>query len=192
MTTIEMSKHNFLSDEALAKMTQDGNRAAFETLCDRHLPNVYSRLRALLPAEAVEDVTQEVFMAALRGIRDYRGNSLFRTWLAAIIRHKVADFYRQRSRQPEVVPIADDGDDPIAPDNWEERALVQAALQRLPAHYQEVLLLRFAEGKPFDQIAGALGISLEATKSRYRRAVAAVAQGIGLEPVRLKSREDLP
>jgi RNA polymerase sigma-70 factor (ECF subfamily) len=149
-------------------------------------------LRALLPAEAVEDVTQEVFMAALRGIRDYRGNSLFRTWLAAIIRHKVADFYRQRSRQPEVVPIADDGDDPIAPDNWEERALVQAALQRLPAHYQEVLLLRFAEGKPFDQIAGALGISLEATKSRYRRAVAAVAQGIGLEPVRLESREDLP
>ena len=187
-----MSKHNSLSDEALAKMTQDGNRAAFETLCDRHLTSVYNRLRALLPAEAVEDVTQEVFVAVLRGIQDYRGNSLFRTWLAAIIRHKVADFYRQRSRQPEVVPLADDGDDPIAPDTWEERALVQAALQRLPAHYQEVLLLRFAEGKPFDQIAGALGISLEATKSRYRRAVAAVAQEIGLEPVRLESREDLP
>ncbi len=189
-----MSKHDSLSDEALAKMTQDGNRAAFETLCDRHLPNVYNRLRALLPAEAVEDVTQEVFMAALRGIQDYRGNSLFRTWLAAIIRHKVADFYRQRSRQPEVVPLPDDGDgdDPIAPDNWEERALVQAALRRLPAHYQEVLLLRFAEGKPFDQMAGVLGISLEATKSRYRRAVAAIAQEIGLDQGRLKSREDLP
>jgi RNA polymerase sigma-70 factor (ECF subfamily) len=187
-----MSKHDSLSDEALAKMTQDGNRAAFETLCDRHLSSVYNRLRALLPAEAVEDVTQEVFVAVLRGIRDYRGNSLFRTWLAAIIRHKVADFYRQRSRQPEVVPLAGDGDDPVAPDTWEERALVQAALQRLPAHYQEVLLLRFAEGKPFDQIAGVLGISLEATKSRYRRAVAAVAQEIDLKQDRLKSREDLP
>jgi RNA polymerase sigma-70 factor (ECF subfamily) len=187
-----MSKHDSLSDEALAKMTQDGNRAAFETLCDRHLSSVYNRLRALLPPEAVEDVTQEVFVAVLRGIQDYRGNSLFRTWLAAIIRHKVADFYRQRSRQPEVVPLAGDGDDPVAPDTWEERALVQAALQRLPAHYQEVLLLRFAEGKPFDQIAGVLGISLEATKSRYRRAVAAVAQEIGLKQDRLKSREDLP
>jgi RNA polymerase sigma-70 factor (ECF subfamily) len=187
-----MSKHDSLSDEALAKMTQDGNRAAFETLCDRHLSSVYNRLRALLPAEAVEDVTQEVFVAVLRGIRDYRGNSLFRTWLAAIIRHKVADFYRQRSRQPEVVPLAGDGDDPVAPDTWEERALVQAVLQRLPAHYQEVLLLRFAEGKPFDQIAGVLGISLEATKSRYRRAVAAVAQEIDLKQDRLKSREDLP
>ena len=187
-----MSKHDSLSDEALAKMTQDGNRAAFDSLCDRHLPRVYNRLRALLPAEAVEDVTQEVFMAALRGIQDYRGNSLFRTWLAAVIRHKVADFYRQRSRQPEVVPLTGDGDDPIAPDTWEERALIQAALQRLPAHYQEVLLLRFADGKPFDQMAGDLGISLEATKSRYRRAVAAVAQEIGLEQDRLKSREDLP
>ncbi len=189
-----MSKHNSLSDEALAKMTQDGNRAAFETLCDRHLSSVYNRLRALLPAEAVEDVTQEVFVAVLRGIQDYRGNSLFRTWLAAIIRHKVADFYRQRSRQPEVVPLAGDGDgdEPVAPDIWEERALVRAALQRLPAHYQEVLLLRFAEGKPFDQIADALGISLEATKSRFRRAVTAVAQEIGLKQDRLKSREDLP
>jgi RNA polymerase sigma-70 factor (ECF subfamily) len=187
-----MSKHDSLSDEALAKMTQDGNRAAFEALCDRHLSSVYNRLRALLPAEAVEDVTQEVFVAVLRGIQDYRGNSLFRTWLAAIIRHKVADFYRQRSRQPEVVALAGDGDDPIAPDTWEERALVQVALQRLPAHYQEVLLLRFAEGKPFDQIADVLGISLEATKSRYRRAVTAVAQEIGLKQERLKSREDLP
>ncbi len=176
-----MNKHDSPSDEALAKMTQDGNRAAFETLCDRHLPNVYNRLWALLPAEAVEDVTQEVFVAVLRGIQEYRGNSLFRTWLAAIIRHKVADFYRQRSRQPEVISLADDGDDPVAPDTWEERALVQAALQRLPTHYQEVLLLRFADGKPFDQIADALGISLEATKSRYRRAVTAVAQEIGLK-----------
>ena len=187
-----MSKHDSLSDEALAKMIQDGNRAAFETLCDRHLPCVYNRLRALLPAEAVEDVTQEVFMATLRGIQNYRGTALFRTWLAAIIRHKAADYYRRRSRQPEVVPLTDGDDDRIAPDTWEERALVQAALQRLPAHYQEVLLLRFAEGKPFDQMAGVLGISLEAAKSRYRRAVAAIAQEIGLDQDRLESREDLP
>ena len=53
---------------------------------------------------------------------------------------------------------------------------MRVALQRLPAHYQEVLLLRFAEGLPFEQVAGALGISPEATKSRYRRAVAAIAR----------------
>ena len=53
---------------------------------------------------------------------------------------------------------------------------MRIALQRLPEHYQEVLFLRFAEGLPFEQIAGTLDISLEAAKSLYRRAIAAVAE----------------
>lgn len=169
-----------LTDEMLAKMAKDGSRAAFETLYDRYLPRVYNRLRALLPREAVEDVTQEVFMGALRSIHSYRGGSLFRTWIAALVRHKVADYYRRQSRQPEVVPLGGEIDSLAALDAWEEHALVRTVLQRLPDHYQETLLLRFAEGMPFDQIAGVLGITLEATKSRYRRAVAAIAQEMGV------------
>jgi RNA polymerase sigma-70 factor (ECF subfamily) len=170
-----------LADEALAKMARAGDRAAFETLCERCLPAVYNRLRALLPPEAVEDVTQEVFIAATRGIRRYRGRALFRTWLAAIARHKVADFYRKRGRQPETNLFDGQEDSTPEPGGWEERALVRIALQRLPEHYQEILLLRFAEGMPFDHIACALGVSLEAAKSRYRRAVAAVAQEMEAE-----------
>ncbi len=176
-----MNEHlDSLSDEMLAKMAKDGNRMAFDTLCDRYLPHVYNRLRALLPREAVEDVTQEVFIGALRSIHSYRGGSLFRTWIAALVRHKVADFYRRQSRQPEVVPLGIGTGSLAALDAWEEHALVRAVLRRLPDHYQETLLLRFAEGMPFDQMAGALGISLEATKSRYRRAVAAMAREMGI------------
>lgn len=177
-----MSGHlESLPDEVLAKMARDGDRVAFETLCDRTLPAVYNRLRALLPPQAVEDVTQEVFLAALKGIRRYRGQSCFRTWIAGIIRHKVADYYRRQSRHPEVVSLAGERNDPEAHAGWEEHALVRIALRRLPAHYQEILLLRFAEGMPFDQIAGALDISLEAAKSRYRRAVAAMAREMDVE-----------
>lgn len=165
-----------LADEVLAGMAQKGERAAFETLCDRYLPIVYNRLRALLPPEAVEDVTQEVFIAAVRGIGRYRSRSLFRTWLTAIARHKVADFYRKRSRQPETDMLDSIENSPGNAEGWEEQALVRVAMRRLPEHYQEILLLRFAEGMPFEQIARTLGISLEATKSRYRRAVAAAAQ----------------
>lgn len=165
-------------------MAQKGERAAFETLCDRYLPIVYNRLRALLPPEAVEDVTQEVFIAAMRGIRRYRSRALFRTWLTAIARHKVADFYRKRSRQPETDALDSEENSPVDAAGWEECTLVRVALRRLPEHYQEVLVLRFAEGMPFDQIACTLGISLEATKSRYRRAVAAAAQELeGTMPV---------
>ncbi len=167
-----------VTDEILVQRAQRGDRAAFEALCERHLPFVYSRLTALLPPEAVEDVTQEVFVAVLRSIRRYRGHSLFRTWLSGVIRHKVADYYRRRRRQGTAVSL-DEVPQKDRSDNWEERALVRIALNRLPAHYQEVLLLRFVEGRSFNEIAEILDISLEAAKSRYRRAVQAVAREMG-------------
>ena len=170
------------TDEALVKLAQNGNRAAFETLCDRYLPSIYSRLCALLPFEAAEDVTQEVFIAARRGLQRFKGRSLFRTWLASITRHKVADYYRKQGRSPSTVPLEDAAADLASSDAWEERVLVRAALRRLPVQYQEVLLLRFAEGLPFKEIAHILNISLEASKSRYRRAIAAVAREMETHP----------
>jgi RNA polymerase sigma-70 factor (ECF subfamily) len=164
------------SDEVLTERAKAGDRIAFEHLCDRVLPVLYSRLRAQLPREAVDDVAQEVCIAVMRGIGRFRARSSFRTWVAAIARHKVADYYRGRGRRPVTTPLDPERSDPAAGDEWQERALVRLALRRLPDHYQEVLLLRLAEGLPFDQVAGVLGTSLEAAKSRYRRAVAAIAK----------------
>lgn len=169
------------SDEVLVKRAQAGNRTAFEVLCKRALPAIYNRLRALLPPEAVEDVSQEVCIAAIRGISRYKARSSFRTWISGIARHKVADYYRQRARRPETTPLDGELNDPAEHDNWQERTMVRIALGRLPDHYQEVLLLRFAEGLPFSEVAQALDISLEAAKSRYRRAVTAVAREMGEE-----------
>ena len=170
---------NTLPDEALAHMARGGDRLAFEVLCDRYLSIVYNRLRALLPPDAVDDVTQEVFIAAVQAIRRYRATATFRTWISAIARHKVADFYRKRGRQPETVELDPEINDVAERSAWQEQMLVRMALQRLPDHYQDVLLLRFAEGLSFQEVAVALGISLEATKSRYRRAVAAMAEALG-------------
>jgi RNA polymerase sigma-70 factor (ECF subfamily) len=181
-----MSEHpNSLPDEALAQMARSGNKAAFDTLCDRYLPVVYNRLRVKLPSEAVEDVAQQVFVGAMKGIGRYRERSSFRTWILSIARHKIADYYRSHSRRPEVVPL-DTGNDREAGgserrDAWEEQVLVRITLERLPEHYQEVLLLRFAEGMRFQKIAHTLDISLEAAKSRYRRAVAAIAREMETE-----------
>jgi RNA polymerase sigma-70 factor (ECF subfamily) len=175
-----MSEHpSSLPDETLARMARAGDKTAFDILCDRYLSVVYNRLRAKLPPEAVEDVTQQVFIGAVKGIKRYEERSSFRTWLLSIARHKIADYYRSHSRQPETVSFDLNPDGEVdgceQPDVWEEQALVRVALEQLPEHYQEILLLRFAEGMRFKKIAGTLEISLEAAKSRYRRAVAAIA-----------------
>lgn len=170
---------NTLPDEELAHLARGGDRLAFDVLCDRYLPVVYNRLRALLPPEAVDDVTQEVFVAAVRAIQRYRAKAAFRTWISSIARHKVADFYRARGRQPQTMTLDPEMDDVAEHNAWQEHLLVRMALRRLPGSYQEVLLLRFAEGLPFQDVADALGLSLEATKSRYRRAMAAMAEALG-------------
>jgi DNA-directed RNA polymerase specialized sigma24 family protein len=53
---------------------------------------------------------------------------------------------------------------------------IQGAMQQLPDHYQEIVLMRFADGLTFAQIAQERGQSLEATKSLYRRAIQALRQ----------------
>ena len=170
---------NTLPDEELARLARGGDRLAFNVLCDRYLPIVYNRLRALLPFDAVDDVTQEVFIAAVGAIRSYRATATIRTWISAIARHKAIDFYRQRGRQPETMELDPEVNDLAEHSAWQEQAIVRIALQQLPAHYQDVLLLRFAEGLPFQDIADTLGLSLEAAKSRYRRAIAAIAETLG-------------
>jgi RNA polymerase sigma-70 factor (ECF subfamily) len=166
-------------DERLVEMAQAGDRVAIEVLCDRYLPIVYNRLRALLPIEVVEDVAQEVFIAMVRGLDRFKGKSSFRTWISSICRFKSVDYYRKRERQPSTVPLDAAPNYQADMAEWEERTLVRIALRRLPAHYQEILLLRFADGLLFRQIAEELDISLEAAKSRYRRAAAAAADELG-------------
>jgi RNA polymerase sigma-70 factor (ECF subfamily) len=182
-----------LTDETLAKLAREGDQSAFETLCDRYLPIVYNRLRAKLPPEAVEDVTQLVFIGAMKSIARYRELSSFRTWIMSIARHKVTDYYRKRGRRVETVALdpaeAGETDGGEARDEWEERILTRITLRRLPDHYQEILILRFSEGLRFKTIAHTLGISLEAAKSRYRRAVAAIAEEIGPETSRREGCE---
>ncbi len=177
-----MSELTELCDETLAARAKNGDRAAFDILCDRYLPIVCRRLRVLLPVSAVDDVAQEVFVAVVRSIKSYREDAQFRTWVAAIIRHKVADYYRSEQRSPQTVELDPAIHSPSAgSEAWRDQTVALMALQELKAEYQEVILLRFAEGLPFKGVAESLGVSLEAAKSRYRRAIQALAEALGVE-----------
>jgi DNA-directed RNA polymerase specialized sigma24 family protein len=68
----------------------------------------------------------------------------------------------------------------ISPDgNLDDAIVIRKAMRALPDDYQDILLLRFAEGLQFNQIAQMRGQSLEATKSLFRRAIAALRRQMG-------------
>lgn len=166
------------SDELLIQKYKDGSKEAFDMLYHRHLPRVYKRVRYVVPENDVEDVTQEIFIAALKSLASFRGDAQFGTWLRTLTNHKVAEFYRKRTRKQE--PLLAPLSDALAQvtgstsQSMEERIFLQRALRELPENYREIILLRFAEELQFNEIADLTKQNLESTKSLFRRAIAAL------------------
>lgn len=166
------------ADEVLIQLFKDGKSEVFDLLYHRHLPNVYKRVRYVIPENDVEDVTQEIFIAALKSLPSFRGDSKFGTWLRTLTNHKVAEFYRKRTRkqEPLLAPLSEAAAQATGgtSKHLEERIFLQRALQHLPDNYREIILLRFAEDYQFNEIAELTNQNLEATKSLFRRAIAAL------------------
>ena len=126
---------------------------------------LYSQAARRLPVDVVDDVVQETALAAWLG-RGTRERSGLRAWLNGILRHKVADHYRHEGAllielQPwhYVRPGVD-------VDMW-----ARLMLAELPGRYAQVLWLRFWDGLTFAECGAAMGCSMEAAKSVYRRAI---------------------
>ena len=167
-----------VSDEHLIQRFKQGDLDSFGSLYERHLPTVFNRVRYVIPEADVEDVTQEVFIAAMKSLNAFRGESLFSTWLRALTNFKVAEYYRRKNRKqvPREAPIieAEMLPDESADLHPEDRIALRKSLASLPEKYQDVILLRFADGMQFDEIAKTMHSNLETTKSLFRRAVAAL------------------
>jgi RNA polymerase sigma-70 factor (ECF subfamily) len=178
MENISNQIHQETSDEILIQQFKDGSQEAFDSLYQRHLPIVYKRVRCVIPENDVEDVTQDIFIAALKSLSSFRGDSQFRTWLRTLTNHKVAEFYRKRTRkqEPPLAPLSEASGrmEGATSKILEERIFIQNALKKLPENYREIILLRFAEDMQFNEIAELTNQNLEASKSLFRRAIAAL------------------
>jgi len=171
------------SDKELVELAQQGDLSAYTTLYERYLPSVFNRVRYLIPDQDVEDVTQEVFIAVIKSLQGFKFQSKFSTWLWTLTNRKIADFYRKRERTKDhLVTNLDDMANKIIQNprsnisttTIDERIVLREGLRTIPEHYREIILLRFAEGLRFVEIAKTRGQTLEATKSLYRRALSSI------------------
>lgn len=133
-----------------------------------------------------EDFFQETWIRVLERGHQYDGKSKFEAWLFAIARHLVIDWQRSKKAQsldaltdPEQdkpLQVADEaGPSPlhqVLAQESEEN--VQSSLQRIPAIYREVLVLRFQEELQIEEMAGVLSIPVSTVKSRLYRGLDAL------------------
>jgi RNA polymerase sigma-70 factor (ECF subfamily) len=156
-----------------------GDRSAFDELVRATYRDTYRlALRLTGDEEDARDVVQEAYLRAYRGLRRFRAEARFSTWLYRITAncaatHSARAVRHRHAALDEDAPLADH-DPAVDPERRAEtvslRGELDAALAELPPGLRAVVVLRDVHDLPHDAIAAELGISESAAKVRLHRA----------------------
>lgn len=179
-----------LTDELLVERIKQGDPAAYNDIVTRYWDRIFSRvLRLLNNQQDAEEVTQDAFIRAHRGLENFRGDASFSTWLYQIATNLARNrywYWFRRKRDFSVSldqPLGGEGEltlESILPAEGEspaESALTQefvdrvsVCMEELGEKHREVLVLRNVKNLSYEEIGDELGISVGTVKSRIARA----------------------
>jgi RNA polymerase sigma-70 factor (ECF subfamily) len=137
--------------------------------------DVWRYVAYLADRENADDLTQETFLRALRGVRTYRGDVPARVWLLSIARRAVVDHFRKQGRTPTVAASLDldvsvvDRIAPATPDPAGEVTL-QALVATLDPDKRAAFVLTQVNGLSYEEAAQACGVPIGTIRSRVARA----------------------
>jgi RNA polymerase sigma-70 factor (ECF subfamily) len=163
-----------LTDTYLVGRAKAGSTDAFEVLVGRHADRAYRvALRLTGVPHLAEDIAQEAFVSAWRGIGGFRGDASFSTWLSQIV---VNGARQQGARRKPTSQLT--GDEPLATDQQPEEvvqsrardAALHDAVRALPFDQQTALVLVQFEGMSYEQASQVLNVKVSTVRGRIARA----------------------
>jgi len=180
-------------DYELVKRVQAGDKTAFDLLVRKYQSRVISLVsRMVRDPMAVEDVSQEAFIKAYRGLTNFRGDSAFYTWLYRIAVNTAKNYLVSNSRKAHFGGVDaqeaeqfDDADMLREYDTPEEvavtdevRSTVVKAIERLPDELKTAISLREFDGLSYEEIAEVMECPIGTVRSRIFRAREAIENSI--------------
>ena len=174
-----------LSDRELADLVvHQGDEDAFRILYRRHTPAVYQFVLRLVGGnvQETEDVIQETWMRAARGLEGFRWQSALKSWLTGIALNRVREMARKKKRS--LVEVDGEWEIPAAASDPGQRIDLGRALELLPPGFRTVLVLHDVEGFTHQEIGRQLGITDGTSKSQLHGARKTMRRllNAGLEP----------
>lgn len=170
-----------ISPEAsLVEAVRGGDREAFGRLYDLYAPMVHGILLARVPYGEVDDLLQDVFLAALRRLNTLRDSAAFGGWLAMITRNRAVDFHRS-AREVEELPEDLPGKSPAEKEAESEAARTLEVIRGLPEAYRETLVLRLVEGMTGPEIAVRTGLTPASVRVNLHRGMKMLREKLGLK-----------
>jgi RNA polymerase sigma-70 factor, ECF subfamily len=169
-------------DDSLVGAARGGDRAAFGCLYDRYARMVHGILLARVPPREVNDLVQEVFLAALRQLHALRDVSRFGAWLGSITRNRANDYFRKSIPENNLTePVDDEQPESRTTNDAAEReaASILAIVRSLPEAYREPLILRLVEGMTGPEIAARTGLTHGSVRVNLYRGMQLLREKLG-------------
>jgi len=189
-----------LDDDALLRRIRAGDRDAFSLLMRRYNRRLYRVARSVLRDDAeAEDALQDAYLQAYRALPAFRGESALSTWLTRIVVNAALMRQRKTGRLAEVIELGADyeaeaagphshDDSPrdveqpdLAAFRGQTRRLIETGIDKLPAAFRTVFVLRAVEELTVEETAATLGIPEATVRTRYFRARAMLREALARE-----------
>jgi len=172
---------NSLDDYTLIKLALEGKMPAFDVIVKRYTTKVYGlAYRLLNSVEDAEDVTQDTFTQAFKGLASFKGNSKFYTWLFRITYNLAISQRRKRKPALSLNGQTDSQGEISLPslesspmknmEDEEGKSMIEKALGLLSMDHRAGLVLKEIEGCSYEEIATSLGVPVGTVRSRLHRA----------------------
>lgn len=136
---------------------------------------VHAIVLARVPLSDADDLVQEVFLTAMRQVRDLRDDGAFGGWLATIARNCANGWHR---RKVEVVELEERATASTQEEEEEARRAL-AAIRQLPEAYRETLMMRLVEGMTGPEIAARTGLTPESVRVNLHRGMKLLREALG-------------
>jgi RNA polymerase sigma-70 factor, ECF subfamily len=166
VTVARFQNGHAAEDGQLVRKAQSGDEHAFGALYSRYSRMIHGILLARVPRLDVDDLVQDVFLTAWRGLDGLRDPAAFGGWLSMIARNRATDFHR---RSVEAVELPEHLEAPDATSASAEARAVLDIVRRLPDAYRETLVLRLVEGMTGPEIAERTGLTPASVRVNLHR-----------------------
>lgn len=174
-----------MTEQQLVLRAKSGDDEAFAQLMLDNEKRIYNlTLRMTGNPDDAMDLAQEAFLNAWRGLKFFKGDSSFSTWIYRLASNACIDHLRRQKRRQDIsasMPVDEENDSqPDIPDDrfrpeqelerQELRNAVSAGLEQLSDEHRQVLVMREINGLSYQEIADVLDLEAGTVKSRIARA----------------------
>ena len=174
--------------ELISRIVKWNDREAADILIKKYYKYIFKEIACkVMDDEIALDITQEVFIAALRGLTTFDSNKAsFKTWMSRIASNKVIDYFRSKQHKERLLTDSMEGVDKTDDRNYEDSVIDKMSIEECEKYFRYIkrvdryiIMAKVLDGMTFQEIAHMMKMSSSKVKNRYYSALKTIRKEMG-------------